>query len=125
MRVPGSNLLNMAMRALGQQTVQYKAFTKRVTNSAGLDVPEFAPARCLSGSVQPVPRQLYEQMKLDFQKNYVNFYVSKAVLDIRRDVAGDRIIFNGKTFQCESLTDWYAMDGWVAVLCVEIPAGTT
>jgi hypothetical protein len=109
------------MSIIGKQSFQYLKFTGRTTNAAGLDVATYAPAVTLRGSVQAVPRSVYQNMGLDFQKNYVNIYVSQEILDITRDVSGDKISFNGKLFLCLSKTAWYAMDGWDNILCVEIP----
>lgn len=118
--IPGSNLLNMAFGAIAQQTVAYYVNTGRTANSIGMQVPSFAAPVNVRGSFQPVPRSKYEYMGLDFQKNYFNFYVSRSVIDLARGVAGDQLVFNGKKFQCESKTDWFGIDGWDAVLCVEI-----
>jgi hypothetical protein len=121
MTVPGSNLLGMALSILGQQSFWYFAFKCREPNEIGQDITQYQPPRMLTGSVQPVPRSLYQQYGLDFDRYYINFYVSKKVLDVARDVSGDQIEFNCKRFQCLSKTDWYPQDGWVAVLAVEIP----
>ena len=119
MTVPGSNILARASRLLATQTFQYFAFKSRVTNAAGLDVPTYNKPQTMKGSVQPVPRRLYVQFGLDFQRNYYNVYVSQDVIDVERDVSGDQIIFNGVKLQCESATRWFDMDGWTAILCVQ------
>lgn len=117
--IPGSNLLNRAHKLLGFQSFQYLAFKSRVTGTTGLDVATYAKAVNLQGSVQPVPRRMYEFMGLDFQKNYYYVYVAQNVFDVTRDISGDQIIFNGMKLQCESVTKWFAMDGWTAILCIE------
>jgi hypothetical protein len=119
--VPGSNILNMALSVLGKQSFQYYAFASRTPNAVGQDIATYAAPLALQGSVQPVPRELFERYGLDFQRNYVNVYVSKNVLDVTRDVSGDLIVFNGKPYQCVSETPWAAIDGWDAVLCVQVP----
>lgn len=119
--IPGSNLLNQAFALIAQQAVQYYKNTGRAANSIGMQVPAFAAAISVSGSFQPVPRNKYEMLGLDFQKTYFNFYVSRSVLDLQRDVSGDQLTFQGQRFQCVSKTPWYGIDGWDAVLCVEIP----
>lgn len=118
--IPSSNLLNMALTIIAKQTVTYFQYTGRTTNAIGYDVASFAAGIDLLGSWQPVPRDRYEYLGLDFQRNYVTFYVSKNILDIQRDVSGDQIEYNGKRWQCQSSNDWYAVDGWVGILCVEI-----
>ncbi|WP_422930136.1 phage collar protein [Singulisphaera sp. PoT] len=121
MSVPGSNLLAMATRLIAKQPFEYHAFRGRETNYIGQDVTVFAVPVTLLGSIQPVPRSVYQEYGLDFQRNYVNVYVSQDITDIARDVAGDRIVFQGRTYECISKTPWIGIDGWDAVLCVEVP----
>lgn len=121
MPTPGSNVLNAALRALAKQSFTYYAFLCRTPNQIGQDVTRYESPVTVQGSVQPVPRTLYQAYGLDFQRYYVNFYVSKSVLDVARDISGDQIAFGGRRFQCLSKTDWFGQDGWVAVLAVEVP----
>jgi len=118
--IPGSNLLNMAFQIIAKQTVTYYQYASRVTNDIGIEITTYEPGIILQGSFQPVPRQLYAQYGLDFQKSYFTFYVSANMLDVQRNVSGDQISFNGARFQCESNVEWFNIDGWVAVLCVQI-----
>jgi hypothetical protein len=120
MTLPGCNLLGMALRVIGQQTFQYYAFVSRATNDIGIDVPTYAAPVPLTGSVQPVPRNLYQVYGLQLDKYYATFFVSQNVLDVTRDVSGDQIGFNGQTFQVEQKTDWFAQDGWDSFLAVKI-----
>lgn len=121
MLVPGSNILNMALSVIGKQSFQYLAFKERVTQPNGNDVATYNSPMILQGSIQPVQRTLYVQLGLDLQRNYINVYVSRDILDITRDVSGDQIIWNCKKWQCLSKTAWSAIDGWDQVLCVQIP----
>lgn len=116
--IPGSNLLNMAFRVIAKETVLYYRDGGRTLNSIGQDITLYQPALELSGSFQPVPRKVYYLYGLDLQKSYYTFYASRDILDVNRDVSGDQISFNGQRFQCESANDWYAIDGWVGMLCV-------
>lgn len=118
--IPGSNILNMAMRIVGKQSFDYYAFLSRTPNSVGQDIATYASPVTLQGSVQAVPRTLYQQYGLDFQRNYINIYASQTIIDVSRDVSGDQILFNGNTYQCVSVTPWNAIDGWNAVLCVQL-----
>lgn len=121
MAIPGSNLLNSALSIIAKLPFQYCQFTGRTTNGIGLDVATYAQPVNLSGSVQPVPRSMYQAYGLDFQCNYINVYVSQAITDIARDVSGDQIVFQGNTYQCISKTPWAGIDGWDAVLAVQVP----
>lgn len=120
MMIPGSNLLKTALTVIASQAVTYFNNTGRANNAIGNYVPSFAPGVTVKGSFQPVPRNKYENMGLDFQRDYFTFYASRNVLDLSRDVAGDQLEFQGKRFQCVSKVDWYGIDGWDGVLCVKI-----
>jgi hypothetical protein len=121
MSVPSSNLLAQALRVIKPSAFQYVAYQSRTTNSIGLDVATYAAPVTLRGSIQPVPRNIFEQYGLDFQKSYIWVYVQKNISDIDRDRSSDRIIFNGKTYQILSNTEWYPIDGWSAFICVYVP----
>lgn len=118
--IPGSNILNIALTAIGMQQVLYYRFLTRVTNEIGLDESNYDSPIVVSGSLQPVPRNRYEQLGLDFNRNYFTFYAAKNIQDLARDVSGDRISFNGKVFDCLSANDWHGIDGWLAITIVEI-----
>lgn len=117
--IPGSNLLATALTVIAQQTVQYLAVTGRTTNAAGLDVSTYADPVDRRGSFQPVPRQYFAQMGLDYTKAYYTWYdPSGPVQDVARDTSGDRIIFNGLLFEAVSSNDWTPVDGWSGTLFV-------
>lgn len=120
MPIPGSNILNQALRVIAAQNFSYFAFTGRATNDTGLIVATYARAVSVKGSWQPVPRSMYEVLGLDLQKNYANAYVRQDIIDVERDVSGDQFSFNGQRYQCESATKWEPIDGWVQVLCVQV-----
>lgn len=119
--IPGSNLLNMALRTISAQGFTYVPWASRAIGANGMYINTYGDSQQLAGSVQPVPRRLYEQYGLDFQKSYYNVFVSANVMDLQRDVAGDKIVYNGQNFQVESRTPWFAADGWNELLCVLIP----
>lgn len=116
--IPGSDLLAEALTLIAPQTVSYFSFKSRSTNAIGLEETLYNPPILIDGSLQPVPRKFYEMYGLDFEKSYYIFYTSMKVLDIQRGVSGDQIVFNKQQFQCLSNNDWFAVDGWVGVLCV-------
>lgn len=122
--IPGSNLLNIALTVIAPQAVTYYQYVSRAVNDVGQDITVYAPPVVLRGSLQPVPRQLYEAYGLDLQKSYYTFYTLSNLLDVGRDVSGDQISFNNTRFQCESANDWFAIDGWKGVLCSAIQGST-
>lgn len=119
-QIPGSNLLNMAFRIIAKQIITYYEAVDRSLNNIGQNVTLYAPPVAIPGSFQPVPRKLYEAYGLDLQKNYFTFYTSNNLIDVGRDVSGDQITFQGLRYQCESNNEWFGLDGWVGVLCVQV-----
>lgn len=116
--IPGSNLLNIALTVISRAPVEYHKFFNRTLNDIGYDVANYEDPVTIYGSLQPVPRTLYQEFGLDFSKSYFTFYTSNDVLTTRRDVSGDYFVFGGRRYQCEATNDWYAQDGWAGVLCV-------
>lgn len=121
MLVPGSNLLALANRVIATQTLSYAAYSSRTANSVGVWNTAYAAPVIIRGNIQPVPRNRYENMGLDFQKNYATIFIQKNVIDIARDVSGDQFTYNGRIFEAISRTDWFGQDSWDSVLCVEVP----
>jgi hypothetical protein len=118
--VPGSNLLKKAFKIINKDSFIYRQFKSRTTNSIGIDIPVFEPDVDLNGSVQAVPRRLYQHHGLDWKKNYITIYSSDTIEGVNRDTSGDRVIFNGKLFQVLDENDWKPIDGWNGVICVEV-----
>jgi hypothetical protein len=116
------NLLNMALSIIPKQAFQYYANTGRTIQPNGQYLATYAAPLPLSGSVQPVPRELYERYGLDLIKNYFTFFVSQNVMDITRNFSGDAFVYNGNYFQCEQKTDWFSYNGWDAILAIQVPS---
>lgn len=119
--IPGSDILKTALSVIGRSSFDYYAFTGRTTNSVGQYQSAYAAPITLMGSAQAVPRNVYEQYGLEFQKNYLKFYASQDAIDVSRDTSGDMIVFNGFNYQILSITPWYNIDGWVEILAVQVP----
>lgn len=120
--IPGLNILALANKVIATQTLLYAQYTSRAANDVGVWITTYATAVSIQGNIQPVPRNRYENMGLDFQKNYVQIFVQKDVLDIERDVTGDQFTYAGKIYEAQSRTEWFTQDGWDQVLCVEVIA---
>ncbi len=118
--VPGQNLLSMALTLIAHQNLSYYKAGPRALNSIGQWVTTFEPPFLMTGSWQPVPRILMMHYGLDMQKDYYTFYTSNNVIDLDRDITADQVAFNGQRFQVESDNDWYSLDGWKGILCVNI-----
>lgn len=120
MIVPSSNLLNTAFAVIARQPFLLLRQGARVLNGIGIyETPYLAP-QPLSGSIQAVNRSVYQQEGLDFQKNYIEIFVSTDVIDLSRDYTGDLIEWNNRRFQITSNFEWFNIDGWVQFRAVEI-----
>lgn len=118
--IPGSNLLNVALSVIGKQPVLYYRATGRTKNSVGQWVTEYSEPFQVLGSLQAVPKSLFSQAGLDYQKNYLNCYFSVNAHDIRRGESGDMFVYGGRRWQFLSATDWSNQDGWSATIAVDI-----
>lgn len=118
--IPGDNLLDDALSVIDAQSFGYLKFLTKSGNDIGIDVSTYEPEKTLTGSVQAVPRNLFQHLGLDWKKNYIMIYSSFDITGIERDSSGDQIKFAGRTFQVLSENDWKPIDGWSGVLCVEI-----
>lgn len=116
----GGNLLKLAQSVIGTNSVQYSAFVSAPANAIGLKVSSYATAIPLKGNFQPVPRSNFQNLGLDFNKEYCKFYVSYPLTDLQRDKAGDRFVFGGKTYQVMSNTEWLNIDGWIGSMAVAV-----
>lgn len=110
----------MALTIVGTQSFTYLRYLSRTTNSIGVDVPTYESAITLTGQIQAAPKELFELYGLEFNKNLLVFYVSKDIIDVTRNSAGDQIQFAGKTFNVLSDTPWFDINGWDGVVAVEI-----
>lgn len=120
MLVPGSNLLAMALGVIGSQTVEWRRYTGQTTTAAGLKVDTWADPVPLAGSLQPVDSAVLHNLGLDWTKSYARFYAPADVGQVQRDRTGDKLTWNGRTFQVLDKSDWFGQDGWAGVLCVEV-----
>lgn len=118
--VPGSNLLKTALSVIGNQSFYYYRFLARSSNPNGQYVTIYNPPARLNGSIQPVPRTLYDVYGLDLQKHYITLFVSADVLDISRDISGDLIMYRGQMYQSLSKTKWFQQDGWGSVIFAQV-----
>lgn len=118
--IPGSNLYRSAVRLIKQTTVQYMKFNNRTLNAARQFVSGYDTAFDLQCSLQAVQRSSYQNLGLDFQKNYVKVYAAQDMIDLKRDSSGDRFIYAGLLYQLEDQKTWYLVDGWVSCLAVEV-----
>ena len=120
--VPGSNLLRITLRAIKRQKVTYYQALERIVNNIGVYETFFAAPVTIIGSFQTVPRNMYTEKGLDFNRDYYIFYTTTEIIDIQRDVTNDRLAFEGNLYQCEANNTWIGVDGWLGVICCRLKA---
>lgn len=118
--IPSSNLLEEAFEVINTNPVLYKKYKDRVLNEVGQYITGYENPITIEASVQAVNTDTYQELGLDFQKQYLMFYFSTDAAAITRDSSGDIVIFNGKEYQCLSELSWFEIDGWVGMLAVKI-----
>lgn len=123
MTIPGSNLLNAAHRVIKRQSAEYLRSTGRSKNLQGHWVTQYSDPVTIRGSVQAVPRTLYQTLGLDLQKNYIMIYSTMSIKDVGRGESPDRVRYNGNLFTAVSANDWIPIDGWAGVMFVQVDQG--
>lgn len=118
--IPGSNILLAALTQITPQELKIYRFAGRTKNTIGQWVTSYAPAETILGSVQAVPRSVYQNIGLDYQKNYMYCFMVGDFSDIKRGESGDQMEYGGKRWQFLSEADWSNQDGWVYELAVEV-----
>ena len=118
--IPGSNLLNQANRLIAFQSCELLPFASQAPNEIGVLVDTYGDPVPITGSVQAIAREVYEQLGLDFESNYIMVYTSAQVRDIGRDRSSDRLRYDGKLFKAVGDSDWMAIDGWNGALFIEV-----
>lgn len=116
------DLLDLALSVIPSQTVNYYKALSTTKTPAGFIQPAFAARVVVErGSVQAVSRSKYAYLGLELSKKYVTWFVPQVdVIALERNTSGDQFEYNGERFQAESVTDWFAQDGWLEVLAVKI-----
>lgn len=111
--------MNRASRRLRFQEAQLSRCSGS-TKTAGVVVPVYDSPETIKGSPQPVSQLMYEMFGLDLQRQYLMFYTSTPMQDLKRDKTPDRVDFAGARYAVESNTDWHSIDGWRGSLLVKI-----
>lgn len=118
------NVLTPAMAAtaiLGcNKRFQYFKYLRTEIDDMGRDVPAFDNPKPYTGSVQPVPNRLYEQLGLDLDKNYKIIYSPQLMKSLAEEIQPDRIVYENRTFEIVENKNWYETNGYTKILMVEL-----
>ena len=118
LNVPGSNILSLALGVICTQQFNYYRHTGTTTNAIGFDVASYAAPVVCRGSVQAVGESVYRDYGLDWQKQHVQVWATKDIIENIRGRPADRIGWRGGVYDLIDHTDWFSQDGWNAVLAV-------
>ncbi len=114
------NLLNIALGAVGSQSVVWRAFKSRTQNGRGQWVTTYEDDRPIDGSWQPVDSQTVKDLGLDTTKRYHNLYAPHPVDQVNAGESPDLIVADGRRHEVVGNADWYQQNGWRGILCVEV-----
>ena len=120
MNVPGGNLLKQAFKLIKKEPFDYYQFKERTKNKARQYIATYEDVVVYNGSIQAIPRRLYQSSGLDYKKNYIMVYSEDMVSGPERDTSGDQIEWNGKRFQALDENDWIPIDGWQGAMFVQV-----
>lgn len=118
--IPGSNILALALTVITPTPVVILPFASRALNTIGQWVTTYGDAVTIMGSVQAVPRSVYKQLGLDWQKSYIAIYSVSLMQDLTRGTSGDLVQWNGRQYEIQSKNDWRPIDGWSGILAVDV-----
>lgn len=113
------NLLDLALGAIGTQSVVWKQFAGRTQNDRGQWITTYTD-QTIVGSFQPVESRTIKDLGLDTAKHYHNLFTSHPVDNVNRGESPDLIVAEGKRWEVVGNTDWYLKNGWRGILCVEV-----
>lgn len=116
----GFNLLATAQTVIGKQDYQIVKWLSKTENEIGFDVDVYDVPEDRTGSVQPVARNKYQNLGLDFSKIYIQIWDVKLIDVLSRSENADQIIFNGGIYKALPDLDWSNSGNWNSVLCVRV-----
>jgi hypothetical protein len=109
----------MAMRIIPRVQFQVKKFVSQEISDIGFVVSTYDEPVTVWGCVQAVDNSAYQQLGLEFGKNYISVWAEIAMLGIDKKEVADQIIYDSKTFNVVKSTDWINYNGWSSVIAVE------
>lgn len=114
-----NNLLNAALSIIPRVEFQLKKYESKSENDIGNVVATFSDSVTIYGCVQAVENSAYQSLGLEFGKNYIEVWAETEMLGLDKQDFGDRIIYNGSTYNVVKSTDWMNYNSWTSVVAVE------
>ncbi len=118
----GFNLLASVQTVIRQQSFTLRRYVGRTLQANGVYVDTYAADVPLKGSIQPINRNEYEKMGLDFTKSYIKILAVDNIDDLSRDRSGDRVVVDGSLYETVGKTDWIGSANWNRLIWVRVGA---
>jgi hypothetical protein len=114
-----SNLLLQALSVIPPKSVTYMKFKANVRTPNGVLVPQYeSPIFVAQAHVQPVSKEAYHKLGLDFQKEYRRVWIPKDVVAMEGQLSSDKLRFDNRDWIVWGDTTWETYDGWNELLVV-------
>lgn len=113
------NVLQKAFSMLPHKTIYLKRFIRVETAENGLNNIIYSEPIAIEANVQPVDTSVYNDLNLEFGKNYFYVHSLSEIRSLEEQEASDILFVDGKRLNVISSANWYKFNGWSAVLCVE------
>ena len=110
------SLHSYAKQIVPQRRFSYKEYSGMVEGANGKDSPKYGDKKTAYGSVQPVPKKVYQSLGLNSEKEYIHI-VTDACINGYGDI-GDRVFFCGKEYRVMDCEDWRVVSDWAGVMCI-------
>lgn len=117
------NLLNAALRIIPKQQIIWRKFAGFEVDEQGLKINRYAEGVELTGSVQAVDRNIYDQLGLDQEKEYLTVYAPADIKGVSGQNAPDIIEFGGAAYKVVRNYPWYFYNGWAGVVVIKAEDG--
>lgn len=119
-----NNLLQMAHQLIPYQSAQYFQFTGKVKGLNLLETSQYSPPTPVKVKINAVKSGLIKRLGLDYNKNYMRLFSTPAVSGLSRVNDGDQFEFDGRRWQIETQTGWFATAGWDSFVMVDVGVAT-
>ena len=113
------NLLELALTVLPAVNFYYRHYEGETRNELGVKIPSYGSWQVCRGMVQPVQRSKYEDLGLDFAKNYINVWGTLNLKTVGLQNQPDQILWNGCLWNITAVNEWYQYNDWVNVTAVQ------
>ena len=113
------NLLELALTVLPAVNFEHRYFLGETVNEIGVKVPSYSEWTACRGMVQPVQRSRYEELGLDFAKDYINVWGSIPLHSVGLQNQPDQLRWNGFLFTITAVNEWNQYNGWVNVTAAQ------